>query len=89
MARNDDRHAATTTELRGRVEQWARVSAHVVETIWNDKPARWCGIASLALLWLTGALLSPTLLVLFLASLAVLRFRIKHMPEREPTDDWF
>ena len=84
-----DRHAATTTELRGRVEHWVRVSARVVEVIWNDQPARWCGIAALALLWLAAALFDLAFFILFMAALAALWFRLNHLPEQEPADDWF
>ena len=44
------RHAATTAELRGRAEYWVRLSASVVEEIWNDRVARWCGVAALGFL---------------------------------------
>jgi hypothetical protein len=85
-----DRHAATTTELRGRFEHWARVSARVVDVIWTDQPARWCGIAALALLWLTAALLELAFFALFVAAIGALWLRLEHLPEeQEPSDDWF
>jgi hypothetical protein len=82
------RHAATTAELRGRAEYWVRLSASVVEEIWNDRVARWCGVAALGFLWLTAALLDIAFFLMFAAAIAALWFRLKHKPE-QPADDWF
>lgn len=83
MARRD-RRAVTTGKSGTRAERVVEYA----EAVWDDRVARWCGLAGLASLWLAGALVEPVLLVLPAAAVLVLCYRLRHKPE-EPADDWF
>jgi hypothetical protein len=83
-----NRHAAAEPKLRERAGYWARLVAHVVEEVWGDSVARWCGLTAVAFLWLTAALTEPAFAPLAIAAVASVCFRLKHKPE-EPTDELF
>jgi hypothetical protein len=80
-----DRHAAAIESLSERAERWIDLG----EQIWRDRAARSCAIGVIVFLWLTVALVEPAFLILLLAAAAGLWYRLRHMPEEEPVDDWF
>jgi hypothetical protein len=78
------RHAAAIERLG----ECAEELIHRGERAWGDRVARSCAIAAFAFFWLAAALVEPGFLFLLVAAVAVLRFRLRHLPE-EPVDDLF
>jgi hypothetical protein len=75
-----ERHAAA-------IETWYRRAMDAGGEIWHDPPARYAGLAIVGFLWLAVALTELAFLPLAAASVAVLRFRLRHRPV-ERFDDW-
>jgi hypothetical protein len=80
-----DRHAAAIERLNERAEHWLNLG----EQIWHDRVGRVCVISTVAFLWLTAALVEPAFLLLLIAAVAGLWYRLRHLPVEEPVDDWF
>jgi hypothetical protein len=82
---HQDRHAAAIERLNDRAEHWLNLG----EQVWHDRVGRVCVILTVAFLWLTAALVEPAFLLLLLAAVGGLWYRLRHLPVEEPVDDWF
>jgi hypothetical protein len=81
-----DRHAAAIERLNEHAEHWLTLG----EQIWRDRVGRVCVVLTIGFLWLTAALVEPAFLLLLVAAVGGLWYRLRHLPvEEEIADDWF